>query len=173
MNVELDKVVCLAYELSISDKQNPLKLVESVQENKPMLILFGSSGLPIKFEEKIQGLKSGDPFTFTINADEGFGDFDQNEIMNLPIEDFFDEGNKLDTNVFKVGRFIPMVDEDGHHIRGKILEVNESAGYIKMDFNHPLAGKDMHFTGKIVSVREATPEEIAHGHVHGEGGHHH
>jgi FKBP-type peptidyl-prolyl cis-trans isomerase SlyD len=42
-----------------------------------------------------------------------------------------------------------------------------------MDFNHPLAGKDLHFTGEILSIRNATEEEIAHGHVHGPGGHHH
>ena len=53
----------------------------------------------------------------------------------------------------------------------EILEVN--AEFVKMDFNHPLAGKDLHFEGDILEVREATADEISHGHVHGPGGHHH
>jgi FKBP-type peptidyl-prolyl cis-trans isomerase SlyD len=66
-----------------------------------------------------------------------------------------------------------MVDEIGNEVRGRVVEVNQAKGYVKMDFNHPLAGKDLHFEGTVLSVRDATSEELEHGHVHGEGGVHH
>ena len=69
------------------------------------------------------------------------------------------------------GNFIPMADSEGNHLQGKIVSVGDET--VKMDFNHPLAGMDMHFNGKVIGVRDASAEEIAHGHVHGEGGHHH
>ena len=64
-----------------------------------------------------------------------------------------------------------MSDNDGNQLRGKIVEVDEEN--VKMDFNHPLAGTDLHFSGEVLEVREATEDEIAHGHAHGPHGHHH
>ncbi|KAJ1498861.1 hypothetical protein HMI54_012317 [Coelomomyces lativittatus] len=64
-----------------------------------------------------------------------------------------------------------MQDQEGNHFQGEIISVD--AEQVEMDFNHPLAGLDLHFKGEILSVRDAQAEEIAHGHVHGKGGHHH
>jgi FKBP-type peptidyl-prolyl cis-trans isomerase SlyD len=64
-----------------------------------------------------------------------------------------------------------MSDNDGNQLRGKIVEVD--AENVKMDFNHPLAGTDLHFVGEVLEVREASEEEIAHGHAHGPNGHEH
>jgi FKBP-type peptidyl-prolyl cis-trans isomerase SlyD len=63
---------------------------------------------------------------------------------------------------------IPFSNEDGNKMNGRIIEITGET--VILDFNHPLAGQNMHFSGKILSVRDATKEEIAHGHVHGEGG---
>ena len=65
----------------------------------------------------------------------------------------------------------PMTNEDGERLHGQIVEIHDDV--VIMNFNHPLAGKEMHFSGKILSVRAATREEIDHGHVHGVGGVHH
>jgi FKBP-type peptidyl-prolyl cis-trans isomerase SlyD len=73
--------------------------------------------------------------------------------------------------MFQVGAMIPMSDSEGNHMQGKIVEVDEEN--VKMDFNHPLAGTDLHFQGEILDIREATEDELAHGHVHGEHGHQH
>jgi FKBP-type peptidyl-prolyl cis-trans isomerase SlyD len=173
MQITSKKVAAISYKLSISDAKTPTKLVESVEENKPMYFLVGHSGLPEKFEEELEGKIAGDIFKFSLKAKDSFGDVHEEDIMNLPIEDFKDEKGLLDKTVIQVGRLIPMTDESGHHVRGRILEIDEVKGYIKMDFNHPLAGKDLHFEGKIVLVRDASKEEIDHGHVHGTGGHHH
>ena len=64
-----------------------------------------------------------------------------------------------------------MSDNEGNRLVGQILDITEE--FVKMDFNHPLAGKDLHFEGEILEVRPASEEELAHGHVHGEHGHQH
>jgi FKBP-type peptidyl-prolyl cis-trans isomerase SlyD len=173
MKIANKKVAAIAYKLSISDSATPKKLVEDVNEKHPMHFLVGESGLPVKFEETLMGLGAGDKFDFTVQAKDGFGKYEEEEVMSLPIQDFLDEKGVLNKEVLQVGKLVPMKDEQGHHVRGRILEIDETKGYIKMDFNHPLAGKDMHFEGSVVNVREATKEEMEHGHVHGEGGHHH
>jgi FKBP-type peptidyl-prolyl cis-trans isomerase SlyD len=63
---------------------------------------------------------------------------------------------------------IPFSNEDGNRMNGRIIEITKDT--VILDFNHPLSGQNMHFSGKILAVREASEEEIAHGHVHGEGG---
>ena len=88
----------------------------------------------------------------------------------MPIDVFKIEG-KFNPSDFPVGSVVPMSDAEGNIMQGRVLEVTDNE--IEMDFNHPLAGMDLHFTGNIVEVREASADEIAHGHVHGEGGHHH
>lgn len=66
---------------------------------------------------------------------------------------------------------IPMQDDQGNQFRGEILKIDYKG--VHMDFNPPLAGFDLLFKGEVVSIRDADPEEIDHGHVHGPGGHHH
>ena len=173
MKIELEKVVAIAYKLSYVEGNDPKKLIESVDEKEPMYFLYGNSGLPMKFEDHLEGLVKGDTFDFSLSSEDGFGEYLDEEIIDIPIEEFLEEDGKLDKTVFAIGRSIPMTDEHGHHVRGNVLEINELAGYIKMDFNHPLAGKNLHFVGKITEVRDASKEELEHGHVHGEGGHHH
>jgi FKBP-type peptidyl-prolyl cis-trans isomerase SlyD len=62
-------------------------------------------------------------------------------------------------------------DSEGNPLDGRVVEIGED--FVKVDLNHPLAGEDLHFKGEILSVREASQDELDHGHVHGEGGHHH
>jgi FKBP-type peptidyl-prolyl cis-trans isomerase SlyD len=69
------------------------------------------------------------------------------------------------------GNIIPMMDQQGNRYEGRVMRVGENS--VKMDFNHPLAGKTLYFTGTILDVRNATPDELAHGHVHGPHGHQH
>jgi FKBP-type peptidyl-prolyl cis-trans isomerase SlyD len=112
-----------------------------------------------KFEENIAGLKKDDKFNFVIKAAEAYGEVNQEAIVNLD-KSIFGEN----TDVLEVGKTLPMQDKDGNRFDGIILEVSDNN--VKMDFNHPLAGVDLSFEGEIVDVRDATPEEISHGHVH-------
>jgi FKBP-type peptidyl-prolyl cis-trans isomerase SlyD len=171
MKVENNTVVAISYNLSVSSKENPEpQLIESTEPGSHFYFLFGSSGLPEKFEKDLIGKNEGETFKINLNKDEAYGDADPEAIVDLPKSAFSING-KVDETMLKPGNYLPMKDPEGYPIQGKILEVTADA--VVMDFNHPLAGKDLSIEGKVEKIRTATAEEINHGHVHGEGGHHH
>jgi FKBP-type peptidyl-prolyl cis-trans isomerase SlyD len=170
MTVNDNKVVSLTYELRTDDENGQQTLVEKVEQDNPMVFLYGVSGLLERFEDNIKGLSIGDRFEFSIDPEEGYGEFDEEAVVNLP-KDVFKVNGTVDNTMLQPGNFIPMTDNEGNRLQGRVLEIEEDS--ILMDFNHPLAGKNMHFKGEVVGIRDATSEELAHGHVHGEGGHHH
>lgn len=167
MKIEAKKVVKLIYELQIGENDQ-LELLEIVNEDEPMVFIQGLSGLPEAFEEHLNGLQAGNEFKFTINAEDGYGEPDSEAIVDFPIENFKIEDGKIPEGMLEIGNIIPFSNEEGHRMDGRIIEIQDEI--VLLDFNHPLAGQTMHFEGKVLSVRDATKEEIAHGHVHGEGG---
>ena len=167
MKVEANKVVKIIYELEIGN-ENDREMLEIVEDDEPMVFIQGMSGLPEAFEAQINGLQAGEEFKFSVEAAEGYGEPDPEAIIDFPIENFKMEDGKIPEGMLEIGNMIPFSNEDGNKMHGRIIEITENT--VILDFNHPLAGQNMHFTGKILSVREATKEEIAHGHVHGEGG---
>jgi FKBP-type peptidyl-prolyl cis-trans isomerase SlyD len=170
MTINDNKVVSLTYELRTDDENGQRTLVEKVEQDNPMVFLYGVGGLLERFEDNIRGKSIGDTFEFSINPDEGYGEFDEEAVVTLP-KDVFKVNGKIDDNMLQPGNFIPMTDNEGNRLQGKVLEIEDEN--IIMDFNHPLAGKNMHFKGEVVGIRDATAEEMEHGHVHGEGGHQH
>ena len=167
MKVEKTKVVTLTYELRINDEQGEQSLIETANEEHPMVFIHGMSGLPEQFEDQLEGLNVGDTFDFKLQAEEGYGEYNPNALVDLPMDVFKIEGS-VPENMLEEGNFIPMADSEGNQLQGRVVEVKEDT--VKMDFNHPLAGKELYFKGKVEKVREATDEELDHGHVHGEGG---
>lgn len=167
MKVEANKVVKIIYELEIGD-ENDREMLEIVEEDEPMVFIQGMSGLPEAFEGQINGLQAGDEFKFSVDASEGYGDPDPEAIIDFPIENFKIEDGEIPEGMLEIGNMIPFSNEDENKMNGRIIEVTEET--VILDFNHPLAGQNMHFTGKVLAVRDATKDEIAHGHVHGEGG---
>lgn len=170
MKIEKDKVVTLSYELHSDDDNNQRVFVEKTDSNNPFVFIFGTQSLLPVFEENVGGLSVGDTFTFSISASDGYGEVDKDSIVDLPL-DVFKQDGILMMDILKIGSTLPMSDQDGNQMPGKILAI--TGDFVTMDFNHPLAGKPLHFTGEVVAIRDASPDELAHGHVHGEGGHHH
>ena len=170
MKIEKSTVVTLNYELHTSKNKQEKTFVEKTSTENPFVFLFGTGGLIQDFEKNISGLSVGEKFSFDIEAMNAYGNFDMEAIVKIPKDAFQGPDGKPDLNTLVVGKIVPMMDNEGHHLQGKILEVNEAD--VLMDFNHPLAGKDLHFSGEVLNIREATSEEIAHGHVH-DGKHHH
>jgi FKBP-type peptidyl-prolyl cis-trans isomerase SlyD len=164
------KVVTITYDLSVTDENQEKVLVESAEADAPMVFLFGQSGLPEEFERQLDGKQAGDAFSFSLTPEQAYGEYDEQAVVDIPKNVFEIEG-QVDNEMLQIGNFLPMADNQGHHMQGKVVEIGEDA--VKMDFNHPLAGMIMHFDGKVADVREATQEELDHGHVHGEGGHQH
>ncbi len=170
MKIEKNRVVSLTYELRVQNENGEQTLLEAATAEHPMVFIYGMSGLPEQFEENIDGLNVGDSFNFKLDAEDGYGEFDENAVVDLPKTVFQIEGAVPD-NMLEVGNFIPMADSEGNQLQGRVVNVTEET--VTMDFNHPLAGKELYFQGKVEKVREASSEELDHGHVHGEGGHHH
>jgi FKBP-type peptidyl-prolyl cis-trans isomerase SlyD len=168
--VAQNSVVTLTYDLSVTDENQEKVLVEQAESDEPMVFLFGHSGLPEEFENQLDGKNPGDSFSFSLTPDQAYGDYDQQAVVQIPKQVFEIDG-KVDEQMLEVGNYLPMADNEGNHMQAKVVEVGDEM--VTMDFNHPLAGMVMHFDGKVVEVRPATAEELSHGHVHGEGGHHH
>ena len=170
MTIGNKTVVSVSYVLT-SKTTGPENLVEKTDNDHPFVFLYGAGGLLEDFEKNLAGKKAGDRFDFHITAAKGYGIKDENYVVNIPVDAFKGEDGTMDKESVKVGNTLPMVDNEGNRMQGLIEEVTEE--HVRMDFNHPLAGHDLHFTGEVLEVRHATDEELAHGHVHGPGGHHH
>ena len=161
ITVEKDKVISLTYELRVDDKNG--EVIESLNENSPLTFLFGSGRLLPKFESNLEGLKQGDDFSFQLVCEDAYGEINEDAIVNVP-KTAFEINGKIDQDLLQIGNAIPMQDSSGNRLNGIVKEVNGDA--VTMDFNHPLAGNDLFFTGKITEIREPSEEELQHGHVH-------
>lgn len=170
MNISEDKAVTVNYYLTSSKNNQPEQLIEQTSPEHPFVFLFGFGGVLPEFESNLMGKGKGDKFDFKIKAENGYGIFEKDYVVKIDKAAFEVEG-KFDDARIKVGEDVEMNDADGNQLIGKVLEITDT--HVEMDFNHPLAGHDLHFIGEVLDVREATQEELDHGHIHGPGGHHH
>jgi FKBP-type peptidyl-prolyl cis-trans isomerase SlyD len=168
MTVGENKVVSMTY--TLREESSTGQMIQKVTEDRPFVYLFGIGGLLPSFKANLEGLNAGDDFSFVLKKDQAYGLPSDQNIIRVDKKVFEIDG-VFDEAAIKVGEIIPMEDEEGYPLSGRILEIADDT--ILIDFNHPLAGLDLHFEGKILEVREATHEELAHGHVHGAHGHHH
>ncbi len=168
MKVAKNSVVTLTYTLKFDDEKG--KIIQQVNDDKPFVHLFGNGTLLPKFEKNIDGLEPDNTFSFGLTPEEGYGEQTVDAIIELDKSIFVRDG-KVDEEMLKIGNMITMQDQEGRPLDGRVVEVKGDK--VIMDFNHPLAGNALHFSGKVLDVREANEEELKHGHVHGAGGHHH
>lgn len=167
MNIQPNTVVSLAYELRLGNAEGDV--VERVEADDPLVFLFGAGQMLPDFEKQLLGKEAGSGFEFTIAAENGYGEYEPEAVIEVPREVFrADDGSDSSDFLFE-GNYLTLVDQEGNPLRGRVIEVAED--HVRMDFNHPLAGEDLYFVGEVLSVRNATPDEILHGHVHGDGGH--
>ena len=171
--IEPGKYVELVYDLYKVNPDGTEELVHQSDNENPENFIYGiTQGLVAPLEKDIEGKKAGDAFDVTAKPDEAFGPRSDEYIAELEKEVFEVDG-KFDSEMVKVGNALPMMTADGMRILGTVLEVTPTQ--VKMDFNHPLAGATVRFKGKVLNVREASPEEIqmiqggcgCHGGCHG------
>jgi FKBP-type peptidyl-prolyl cis-trans isomerase SlyD len=160
MKIEKNKMVSLIYELRESNAEG--RVIEVLDEKKPLSFIFGTGRLLPVFESNISDLLKGDSFSFALDADMAYGEKREEMIVNVPLAVFETEG-KLNEDICFVGNEVPMMDTDGNPLNGVINEITDT--YVRMDFNHPMAGQGLFFTGRIVDVRDATDQEISS--IHG------
>ncbi len=172
MEISTNSIVGLTYELKVTkeDGESDPFSVEVRDQEDPFYFLFGNSGLPEKFEELLQGKKEGDFFNLVLEVGDAYGEADDDLIVNVP-KNQLSQDRGFSEEMLEEGNFLPLVDEEGYSMQAKVLK--DLGDELLLDFNHPLVGFSLHFDGEIHEVREATEEEIAHGHVHGEHGEEH
>jgi FKBP-type peptidyl-prolyl cis-trans isomerase SlyD len=165
MKISQNKFVALTYDLNVGEGDER-ELMESATAENPLEFIFGTNSMLDAFEKNIENLSEGDSFGFTLTPSQAYGEYDDEHIVDLP-KNIFEVDGKIDTKILFEGNMIPMMDANGNRLEGSVVEVKDDV--VTMDFNHPFAGETLHFTGKIITVREAGAEEIAALFAHGHG----
>ena len=168
MVIEANKVVSVHYTLTEGTADG--QLVESTNGREPLVFIYGVGMMIPDFERNLAGMKAGDKFAFGIPAANAYGEYDETALVEVP-KSIFEDNGKIPDGLLEVGNMLPLQDQDGNRLNGMVAWVGLDK--VKLDFNHPMAGVDLFFTGHVESLRDADPEELSHGHVHGPGGHHH
>lgn len=159
--VEKNKVVTLTYELTLPKKADQ-PTVDQADEENPFSFVYGTGVALDSFEEQIQGLQPGDEFDFNIPEDQAYGEYKEEAVVDLP-KNVFQIDGQIREDLLEVGKVLPMKDQEGNQYEGQVLEVKEDQ--VTINFNHPLAGQDLKFQGKIKDLRDATQEEVESGEV--------
>ena len=159
MKITANSVVEFSYELEVDGQ-----VVDQCPKERPLDYIHGTGGLLPKLEAHIEGMEPGDNFEITLSPADGYGEVDPTRIIDLP-KSAFEVNGEIREDLLVPGTTIPMMNSMGGVIPGVVLEVTEDS--VKMDLNHQMAGKTLHFKGEIVSVREATEKELTEG-LHGE-----
>ena len=159
MKIEKDRVVRFHYSVA-EQGQEP---VESSKGGEPLAILYGHGNIIPGLEKAMEGREAGDTFSADVPAAEAYGEKREGLTQRIPKKHFGDQ------------RLVPGMQVVLNTNFGPRAVTIEKVGMsvVDVDLNHSMAGKDLHFDIDVVDVREATAEELEHGHVHGEGGHHH
>lgn len=161
MSISQNKVVTIHYTV-IDAASN--EVIDSSEGGQPMVYLHGHQNIIPGLENALEGKKVGDELKVEVSAADAYGDYSEERVQQVPIEAF--EGVE---NVEPGMAFTAQTEQGPVNII--ITEIEDDMATV--DANHPLAGKALTFDVKIEEVRDASAEELEHGHVHGEGGHHH
>lgn len=156
MKITQDKVVSIEYVLKVAGQ-----IEDQSEPGDPLVYLHGHNNIIPGLENALEGHEAGDKLNVTVTPDEGYGQHDDEAIQTLPREDFDDD--------VEIGASYFAQSDDGSVNPFTVVSV--SGDDVTVDFNPPLAGKTLDFEATVIEVRDATAEELDHGHPHGEGGH--
>lgn len=155
--VAKDLVITLEYSLTVDGE-----VVDSSEENGPIDYIQGHGNIIPGLENALLGMKVGESKKVDVQAKDAYGEYDPEAIEEIPLSDFPDD------IPLEVGLELAVDDEETGPTTAVIEEVTKES--VTLNYNHPLAGKDLHFDAKIKAIRAATAEELEHGHVHDEEG---
>lgn len=147
------KIVKVTFTVKDAATQRILQQTEAPQE-----FLLGRQLMLDDFENHLSLLASGDAFRFAVQAEKAYGPVDPHAIFDLPLSTFAEEDGSIDPEVVQVGHVFPMADKQGNRHYGKIIRKMHDS--VTMDFNHPLAGKDLLFEGELLDMRNASEEDV-------------
>ena len=152
-------VVSMEYSLHVDDE-----LLDSSDGQGPLQFLVGYGNVISGLESEMMGMKIGDSKSVVVQPEDGYGEFDEEAFINVP-RDQFPKDMPLEVDAELTVR-----DDEGHARYARVESIEGDT--VRLDFNHPLAGAELHFDVKVIALREPTEEELEHGHVH-EAGHEH
>jgi FKBP-type peptidyl-prolyl cis-trans isomerase SlyD len=161
MKIENKRAVAIGYKLTIDDGI----LVDMSEPGQPLWYLHGFGNIIPGLESALEGLEVGDKKTVVVPPDQGYGEYEQTRVHQVP-KTQFDASTK-----FNVGDRVTANAPDGRQMEARVKAI--SAKEITLDFNHELAGKTLTFEVEVTEVRKAEKAELDHGHIHGPGGAHH
>lgn len=161
-----DSVVTLTYQLRTEPNGT---IADEATIDRPFSFLLGHKNVLDKFDEALTGKQVGDLFDFILSPTEGYGEVDPNALVALDINMFAQDG-VIAHEALVVGNILPLRNAEGHQFQAMIKAVDNE--HVHVDLNHPMAGKTLYFSGAVLNVREASADELTHGHVH-DGSHHH
>lgn len=160
--IDNDVVVTLNYRLTLDDGE----LVEESDPSDPLVYLHGHDNIIPGLENALTGLGSGETKQVIVEAADAYGEYDEEDVEEVMLDELPDDFKP------EVGMILEVSDEDDEgELVGIITEITDES--LMLDLNHPLAGKRLHFDVTIIELRNAEPEELAHGHVHDHGSNHH
>ena len=157
MENKTNKLIAAQYQLFTISENGERKLVEETTKEQPFVFITGFDAALDALEEHLENLNRGDKFDFELDKEKAFGEYETSRVIELNKEMFIVDGQFDSKNIFK-GAQIPLKNEDGNFFIGTVLEIGDAA--VKVDLNHPLAGKKLNFKGYIIENREATKDEI-------------
>lgn len=148
-------VVALAYTLKLENGE----IVDEADAEEPLEYLHGANNIIPGLERALTGMRVGETKQIQVAPADGYGDYDPEDIEIVPRRQFPSDAP------LAVGMAVTLADDDDNYVDAVISAVD--AENVTLDYNHPLAGKTLFFDVKVLGIREATPDEIEHGHVHG------
>ena len=160
MKIESETVVSFHY--TLRDENG--KELETSRGSEPSVYLHGANNIIRGLEKAMTGRESGDVFTVSLAPAEAYGMRNPDKMQRVPVKHLAFRGK------LEAGKVVQLNTAEGMRAVTVVKAGRHSAD---IDANHPLAGQTLTFDVEIVDLRPATPEEIAHGHAHGPGGHHH
>jgi FKBP-type peptidyl-prolyl cis-trans isomerase SlyD len=160
MEIAKDAVVAIDYRLHLGDG----KIIDESDPADPLVYLHGYEEIVPGLEKALEGKKAGETLKVQVSAEDGYGAYDPEGVEEVPREDFPPDME------LEAGGMVTATDEDGDDVDFLVKEIRPKT--VVVDFNHPLAGKALHFEVTVREVRKATEEELEHGHAHAPGHEH-
>ena len=159
MEIKPGKFVVLTYDLYAGAGEPEETLMMRATDEMPDQFVFGvDQNILPSMLKRLEGLKQGDKFDFVLSCEEAFGERNEEHVMELDKEIFMVDGKFDDQTVFE-GNTVPMMTSEGYRINGSVLKVTDDK--VLMDFNHPLAGENLHYVGMVKLVVAVTIMAVA------------
>ena len=168
MKVENQKVVTLEYDLYVDGENGQEEMMEKATAEAPLVYCHGEGMMLPAFERAMEGLAEGEAFDFRIPCEEAYGEYDTDGVLQLDKKMFYNGDGEFDSERVYVGAIVPMNTADGQVINAQIAEITKE--HVTIDLNHPLAGENLHFVGKVLNIRQVTEGELKALHHRGCGG---